>query len=94
MGVAAMKRPEDVFMGILVEYLIGEREECMKEIKLYQCEICEARYENSKLAKECELSHRMPKMVEGKNYRAKYPYYVNVTFDDGSVRRYEAEKYE
>ena len=29
----------------------------MKEIKLYQCDICGTRYTNEKIAKECENNH-------------------------------------
>lgn len=68
----------------------------MKELKLYQCEICGTQYKSQKMAEECERFHAIPKKVEAIKYRSingngKYPDYVNVIFWDGSVRRYKYE---
>lgn len=68
----------------------------MKELKLYQCEICNTQYKSLEMAEQCEQFHNIPKRVEAAKYRSingngKYPDYVNVTFNDGSVKRYKFE---
>ena len=68
----------------------------MKELKLYQCEICGTQYNNRKFTEECEAYHKIPKEVAAIKYRSlkgggEYPDYVNITFKDGSVRRYKYE---
>lgn len=68
----------------------------MKELKLYQCEICGTQYKSQKIAEECEAYHNIPIRVEAIKYRSingngKYPDYVSVTFNDGSSKRYKYE---
>lgn len=67
----------------------------MKELKLYQCEICGAQYKSQKTAEECEAYHSIPKQVKAAyrsiNGGGKYPDYINVIFNDGSIKRYKYE---
>ena len=69
----------------------------MKELKLYQCEICGTQYKDKEMAEECEQFHSIPKKVEAIKYRSikcnfKYPDYVNIAFNDGSIRRYKYDQ--
>ena len=68
----------------------------MKECRLYQCEICNTQYKDQELAKECENYHKVPEKVQAIKYRSlksggEYPDFINVTFDDGSIRKYKYE---
>lgn len=62
----------------------------MKELNQYQCEICGTVYKDRLIAEKCEASHILPQKIIGhKFYKAKYPEYVNIEFEDGSVGRYQ-----
>lgn len=66
----------------------------MKELKMYQCEVCGTQFADKKKAEECEHKHRkVIKMISAK-YRpytsAKdgIPDNIIVEFDDGNKIRY------
>ena len=58
----------------------------MKELKLYECEVCHTRYADKQRAKNCEKSHvGEPTIIESR-YSAqshKYPCKLVVEFKDG-----------
>ena len=67
----------------------------MKELKLYQCEICGTQYKSKVDCKNCESSHIKPVKVSGAKWNAKnvgctdgYPVKVTVTFEDGKTADY------
>jgi hypothetical protein len=61
----------------------------MKELKLYQCELCGTQYASEKFAKDCEESHRIIKEAKPYKYRSLksnpdgFPDSVIVEFDNG-----------
>jgi hypothetical protein len=59
----------------------------------YRCQYCARRYESHKAAKDCESGHLIPVSVRAERYTvaADYPYKVEVTFDSGERRIYNAE---
>lgn len=63
----------------------------MKEFNQYQCEICGIVYRDRLIAEKCEATHILPKKIIGYKFykEAKYPEYVNIEFEDGSVGRYQ-----
>ena len=66
----------------------------MKELNQYQCEICGIVYRDRLVAEKCEASHILPKSekpIVGYIYHkeVKYPDYVIIEFEDGSVGRYQ-----
>ena len=65
----------------------------MKENMLYQCEICNTQYKDKEHAERCENCHKAPEKVQAIKYRCRceYPDFINVTFDDGSIRKYKYE---
>lgn len=68
----------------------------MKEIKLYQCEICGTQYKDLQSAEDCEDFHKIPEKVKAIKYKSikgggKYPDYVNIEFNDGSVVKYKID---
>lgn len=60
----------------------------MKEINLYQCEICGTQYASSNKAQECEKSHKTFQEIESVKYRSMvanpdgYPDKITVVFSD------------
>lgn len=55
----------------------------MKEVTLYQCEICGTQYASEGAAIECEESHRKIKEVVAQRYHPDgYPDVILVTFDN------------
>lgn len=56
----------------------------MKELKLYQCEICKTQYNEKRKAVECEKSHLPYIAVMNSRYKpnGKYPETVRITFAD------------
>ena len=66
----------------------------MKELKLYQCEICNTQYASKQYAEECEKSHKIIKAVVPLKYRSLksnpegYPDSVKIIFDNDEEIRY------
>ena len=66
----------------------------MKELKLYQCEICGTKYVSKIFAEDCEKSHKIPKEISGCRYLSQkqnqsgYPQKISVVFDDGKTIDY------
>ncbi len=67
----------------------------MKELHLYQCEVCGTQYVEKQKAKNCEMSHKKPLKVSGTRYNSMnqgssdgYPVKVTVTFEDGACVDY------
>ena len=50
----------------------------MKELKLYQCEVCGTQYKDKLYCKNCEMSHVKPIEISGAKWNPK-----NVGNDDG-----------
>ena len=67
----------------------------MKEIILYQCEVCETTFSDAKKAKECERAHKKIIKIISSKYRpytsAKdgIPDNIIVELNDGSKVRYK-----
>lgn len=63
----------------------------MKELNQYQCEICGIVYRDRLAAEKCEATHILPKKIIGYKFykEAKYPEYIMIEFEDGSVGRYQ-----
>lgn len=67
----------------------------MKELKLYQCELCGTQYKDKKEAQECEKNHvkdfeivkRAYREPNGKLYR--FPVKIWAKSKDGEERMYE-----
>jgi hypothetical protein len=58
----------------------------------YRCKYCNRQYESHKAAKGCEDRHLIPVSVRAERYTvAVYPYKVEVIFDNGERRIYNAE---
>lgn len=66
----------------------------MKEINLYQCEICGTQYASSKAAQDCEKSHKTIESIESAKYRSLksnpdgYPDKITVVFSDNKQVTY------
>lgn len=61
-------------------------------IPFYRCEKCRREHDSREGAEQCEASHHRPVSVEIKQYTHRpYPYALNVTFEDGAVKVYNAE---
>ena len=62
----------------------------MKEIKLYQCEICNTQYNDEKRARECENNHTALKRTKKCRYVqwSKYPETIEIEFKDGKTAVY------
>lgn len=67
----------------------------MKELKLYQCEICGTQYKEKMACTKCEKSHLQPcKIVHcryvpyGNNIKG-YPVAIEVSFKDGKTATYK-----
>jgi hypothetical protein len=60
----------------------------MRELKLYECEICRTQYASEKAAIDCEQSHRKIVKVKASKYRSQksnpmgYPDRITVEFDN------------
>lgn len=60
----------------------------MKEVTLYECEVCGTQYSSSKMAKECEKTHKAIQEIESVKYRSMvanpdgYPDKITVVFSD------------
>ena len=67
----------------------------MKELKLYQCEICGTRYKSKEECKKCETGHINPEEITGARYRgvnenAKgYPLTISIKMSDGQTIVYK-----
>lgn len=68
----------------------------MKELKLYQCEICGRQFKTEEEAQECEREHKKYLRVIGKTYSANegcgFPKFITVASEDPSfsaVYRYD-----
>ncbi len=67
----------------------------MKELKLYQCEICGTQYKNKAECKECEKRHIKPKGITGTRYlnfkdnKKGYPVLISVEMEDGFTITYK-----
>ncbi|MDR1206202.1 MAG: hypothetical protein LBL26_12130 [Peptococcaceae bacterium] len=62
------------------------------KVTRYRCKYCNRQYESHKAAKDCESGHLIPVSVKAELYTvAAYPYKVEVTFDSGERRIYNAE---
>jgi len=66
----------------------------LRELKLYQCEICGTQYADKINAKTCEESHKIPKKILGCKYlsykqnQLGYPQKISIVFEDGKVVEY------
>lgn len=65
----------------------------MKEITIYQCEICNTQYDDSAAAASCEEYHQTIEEIVGTRYKtkAKYPESITVLFNDGKELKYRKE---
>lgn len=67
----------------------------MKELKLYQCEICGTQYKNKADCKECEKRHIKAKKITDtrylnfKNDNTGYPVSITVEMEDGFTITYK-----
>ena len=67
----------------------------MKEVKLYQCEICGTQYKEKLKAKDCEASHIKPVKISGMKFNSMncgsgdgLPVKITVTFENGACVDY------
>ena len=65
----------------------------MKEIKLYQCEICKRQYQDKQIAIACEKKHFVVDKVtdpiyDASEHKSEYPESVLVHFTNGKSARY------
>lgn len=66
----------------------------MKELKLFQCEICGTQYASRIFAENCEESHKVPMKISGCKYLSQkqnqsgYPQKISIIFDDGKTIDY------
>ena len=57
----------------------------------YRCVKCRREFDSHRDAHDCEAAHPEPVAVKNAQYTVKrWPYSVEVTFDDGSKRIYNA----
>lgn len=61
----------------------------MKEVKLYQCEICGAQFETEKFAKEHEQNHKKNLSIVGKIYEQsdnnEFPRIIKIACEESSL---------
>ena len=61
----------------------------MKEVKLYQCELCGRQFKTAEKAQECEREHKKNLRVIGKTYSANegcgFPKFITVASEDPSL---------
>jgi len=58
----------------------------------FRCRKCKREFNNYQDAKNCEMAHPQPVSIRNVSYTAKHwPYQVEVTFNDGSKRLYNAD---
>jgi uncharacterized CHY-type Zn-finger protein len=61
-------------------------------ITFYRCYKCHREFDNFKAAKNCENAHLTPVSVKVVRYTIRqYPYSVEITFNNGERRIYNAE---
>ena len=64
----------------------------MKELNLYECEICGTRFKAKIDCYTCEKSHILPKKITRSKFHRcnddNYPDYIEVEMVDGKVVRY------
>lgn len=62
----------------------------MKELKLYQCEVCGTEYSDESKAKECEKYHATGLRISGHKYDriGRFPVKIWVKSKDGEERMY------
>ena len=61
-------------------------------LTFYRCRKCRREFNTFQDAKDCEKAHPEPVSVRNMAYTIKkWPYQVEVTFDDGSKRIYNAD---
>nr|DAO25876.1 MAG TPA: Monocytic leukemia zinc finger protein finger, acetyl transferase, DNA [Caudoviricetes sp.] len=66
----------------------------MKELKLYQCELCRTQYADKNEAKQCEQYHARDLEIDGWSYRGmnetteKFPVKIWVKSKNGEERMY------
>lgn len=67
----------------------------MKELKLYQCEICKTQYKDKAECEKCEKSHIKPKKITETMYlnfkddNTGYPVSITVEMEDGFTITYK-----
>ncbi|MCM1059815.1 MAG: hypothetical protein NC452_05935 [Eubacterium sp.] len=67
----------------------------MKELKQFQCEICNTVYKSKDLCESCERFHCKPKQITKANFNAgqngslKYPQRILIEMEDGKTATYE-----
>lgn len=78
-----------------LKWLNSEEKTQMKEIKLYQCEICGTQYKDKLKAKDCEKSHIKPVGIMGMKFNPMncgsedgFPVKITVTFENGACVDY------
>ena len=69
----------------------------MQVLTRYKCEHCGEVYEDKAECEECEKNHPKPVRITGGSYRCtgrypKYPEYIIVDMDDGSLWGYRIER--
>ena len=61
-------------------------------IPFFRCERCRREFDSREEAENCENGHLKPVSVKAKKYTIKpYPYSVEVTFEGGEQRVYNAD---
>ena len=63
----------------------------MKEVKLFQCELCGVSYKDKQKCEQCEKSHVKPVKIVGRkfNNRPGYPSQVFVLMENGVSLTYK-----
>jgi len=80
-------------MRLVFETEIAERSSRTNmPLLFYRCRKCKREFDNFRDAKNCETAHPHPVAIRSVSYTIKYwPYQVEVTFNDGSKRLYNAD---
>ena len=80
-------------MRLVFETEISERSSRTNiPLLFYRCRKCKREFDNFQDAKNCETAHPHPVAIRNVSYTIKYwPYQVEVTFNDGSKRLYNAD---
>lgn len=67
----------------------------MKEVMLYQCEVCGTQYKDKRKATECERSHNKPVRISGMKFNSMNcgssdgcPVKITVVFENGACVDY------
>ena len=57
----------------------------MKEVHMYECEVCKEKYEYKTEAENCERSHAKMICISDKNYDGgcRHPLWISIEFEDG-----------